>query len=177
MTITTSGSSINTNKLVYVAQVKEVDFQYSSWDQFQVVGFMAEQYFAGYPTNTSSTVRGSNTFSFVDAQMLSKVLIDTDVKYMLNQGDTLKLKEGYELKINQLDLKGNQVMMELLKDGKSIDSEVVKAPGTYKYEKKMGTIDNVPLVIANIPSVFAGTESSSATIDGVFHCLLYTSDP
>ncbi|MCK5659756.1 MAG: S-layer protein [Methanosarcinales archaeon] len=168
MIIDPSVRTIDTGDLTYVAQVQEVEFAYSSWDTFQVIGFMAEQYFAGYSGATHDDITDGDTFSFVKEEMLSKVLVDTDVKYMLNQGDTLKLEEGYELKINQLDINGNQVMLELLKDGKSIDTGVVRAPDTYRYTKDVGNLDDVPLVIASIQSVFAGTETSAVTVNGVF---------
>lgn len=168
MTIDPDGRTIRAGDLEYISEVREVDFQNGAWDSFQVIGFMAEQYFAGYSSKTHDDITDGDDFSFLKEEMLSKVLVDTDVKYMLNQGDALKLKDGYELKINQLDINGNQVMMELLKDGKSVDTEVVRAPDTYKYKKDVGTLDNVPIIIASIQSVFAGTETSAVTIEGVF---------
>jgi hypothetical protein len=87
---------------------------------------------------------------------------------MISTGASLELKEGYELKIIQLDIDGGQAQIELLKNGRSVDTDIVTSPDDYVYTEDLGKLDDVPLVVVHIDSVFAGTESDMLTINGIF---------
>ncbi|MHC1575533.1 MAG: S-layer protein domain-containing protein [Candidatus Methanogasteraceae archaeon] len=158
--------NIDENDLEYITTAADIEFEYGDWGEYKVIGFMAEKYFAGYEEDNTSIA--SEDIRLVSKDMLSKVLIDEDEKHMISTGASLKLKEGYELKIIQLDVNGNQAQIELLKNGKSVDMDVVKSPDSYIYTKDLGKLDDVPLVVVHINSVFAGTESDMLTIDGIF---------
>ena len=182
--------TISEGKIKYSTKPLSVSFEFGEWGEYDVVGFMAEKYFAGYNSDTSSKIT-SDKPSLLNDNMLSKVLRDDNEKHTLYQGDSLDLDEGYAIKINQLDLNGNQVMLEILKDGKSVDTGIVN-PGnnpTYAYTKDVGAVDKLPIIVLHIESVFQGTETAAVTIDGLFqisseyksveagdkYCLLYTS--
>ncbi|MCK5661456.1 MAG: hypothetical protein KAH86_08855, partial [Methanosarcinales archaeon] len=109
--------TIDDGDLEYTTTPQSVSFEFGSeWGKYDVVGFMAEKYFAGYNDDTKSVITDDSP-SLLNDNLLSKVLTDSDEKYTLNQGDSLDLQEGYAIKINQLDINGNQVMLEILKDG------------------------------------------------------------
>src|SRR5665648_1072986 len=161
--------TIKEGDIKYSTKPQSVSFEFDGWGEYDVVGFMAEKYFAGYNINTSSKIT-SDRPSLLNDNMLSKVLRDDNEKYTLYQGDSLNLDEGYAIKINQLDLNGNQVMLEILKDGKSVDTGIVN-PGnnpTYAYTKDVGAVDKLPIIVLHIESVFQGTETAAVTIDGLF---------
>ncbi len=154
---------------MYETTAIEIDFDYSKWGQYKVIGFMAEKYFAGYGSNTDDEIT-DDTISLVSSGMLSKVLIDEDKKHTISTGASLQLEEGYELKIIQLDVNGNKAQIELTKDGKSISggTGIIDAPDTFVYTKDIGSVDDVPVIAIYVDSVFAGTETSMLVINGIF---------
>jgi S-layer protein (TIGR01567 family) len=158
--------TIDEDKLKYITTAADIDFEYDDWGKYKVIGFMAEKYFAGYEKDKTDIT--TEDISLISKDMLSKVLIDEDEKHMISTGASLELKEGYELKVIQLDVDGNQAQVELLKNGKSVDTDIVRSPDNYIYEKDLGKLDDVPLVAVRITSVFAGTESDMLVIEGIF---------
>ncbi|MEA1870211.1 MAG: S-layer protein domain-containing protein [Euryarchaeota archaeon] len=158
--------TIEAGAIEYVTEATDVDFEYGDWGSYKVIGFMAEKYFAGYEEDDASIA--DENIRLLSKDMLSKVLIDEDEKHTISTGASLELKEGYELKIIQLDTDGSQAQLELMKDGKSVDTEIVTSPDDYVYEKDLGKLDDVPLVVLHIDSVFAGTEIGMVVIEGAF---------
>ena len=49
------------------------------------------------------------------------MLIDDDTKTTISVGSTIALQEGYVLKATDIDLKGRQMLISLLKDGTEVD--------------------------------------------------------
>ncbi len=158
--------TIEEDDLKYITTAADIDFEYDDWGTYKVIGFMAEKYFAGYEEDNTSIA--DEDISLISKDMLSKVLIDEDEKHTVSTGASLELKEGYELKVIQLDIDGGQAQIELMKNGKSVDTDVVTSPDDYIYEKDLGKLDDVPLVAVRITSVFAGTESNMLVIEGIF---------
>ncbi len=165
-----SGSSIPTGKLVYSTSPQEVSFEYSNFGKYHVIGFMADKYFAGYTDNTKppnpSTSIG--TKSTITQGQLHKILIDDEEKRTISIGSTLTLKDGYVLKATDIDMGARTMLLVLLKDGSEVDSTPLSAGQTYVYTKKVGSVDNLPIIIVRFDSVFSGTEMQAAFIKGVF---------
>ena len=128
---------------------------------------MADKYFAGYKAgDVSDTDR-----SLISDGQLRRVLVDSDNESTITTGSVLPLEEGYELRIKQIDINGNKVLLSLAKDGDEVDSKVVSPDGvkssTYKYEVDIAG-EKTPIVLAHISNVFASTESDLVTVDGLF---------
>lgn len=162
-----SSRSISEHNLKYDTKVQPIDFKFKDWGKYQVIGFMADKYFAGY----SGTNVLDKDLSLINDGQLRQVLIDNNDEKTIVQGSVMPLEEGYELRIKQIDVNGNKVYLALAKDGKEIDSKVI-SPGTLKsstYQYKV-TIsgEDTPIIMAHIPSVFAGSESGIVTVDGLF---------
>ena len=164
-----SGRSIDSNGLAYSTKAQDTDFQFGDWGSYQVIGFMADKYFAGY----NAGVVSSTNRSLINDGQLRKVLVDSDNESTLTTGSALPLEEGYELRIKQIDINGNKVFLSLAKDGEEVDSKVVSPESgdakssTYKYEVDV-TGEKTPIVLAHISNVFASTESDLVTVDGLF---------
>ncbi len=163
--------SIAEHNLKYDTNVQPVDFKFKDWGKYQVIGFMADKYFAGYNNQTAF----ADEASVISEGQLRKVLLDSDDSQTIASGSVLPLQEGYELRIKEVDLNGNKVFLALAKDGKEIDSKVVTPSGeakdrasNYMYKVDMGSEKNVPMIIAHVQSVFTSTESNLATVDAVF---------
>jgi S-layer protein (TIGR01567 family) len=165
----TGGNKINEKDLVYTTSPQEVKFKFEEWGKYDVIGFMADKFFAGYNDLTEFTDAASG----INEGQLRKVLLDSDSSQTIASGSVLPLQEGYELRIKQVDLNGNKVYLALARDGKEIDSKVVTPssdPKTsnYMYKVDMGSEKDVPMITAHIQSVFQSTESSLATVDAIF---------
>ena len=64
---------IDEGKLTYSTKAQDTDFEFEDWGVYQVIGFMADKYFAGYKATRSST-----EVSMISDGQLRKVLIDDD---------------------------------------------------------------------------------------------------
>lgn len=158
--------AIDSGNIRYTSDVQDISFEFDDWGKYQVIGFMAEKYFAGY-----SETEVVDDVSLINENQLRRVLIDSDDEKTITSGSVLPLEEGYELRIKEIDINGNKVHLALAKDGDEIDSKVISPDSlksaTYMYEEKIGGKD-VPLIMAHVSNVFAGAESSLVTIDGLF---------
>ncbi|HWQ19155.1 MAG TPA: S-layer protein domain-containing protein [Methanotrichaceae archaeon] len=172
--LTKSGSgysrSVDANDLKYSTTVQGIDYKFSDWGRYQVLGFMADKYFAGYAGTESGVA--DNDISLINENQLRKVLIDSDDSRSITTGSVLPLANGYELRIKEIDTDGNKVWLALAKDGKEIDSKVVQPldlkSATYEYKEDIGGSKDTPLILAHVSNVFTSAESSLVTIDGLF---------
>ncbi|MCE8424176.1 MAG: hypothetical protein J5U17_00180 [Candidatus Methanoperedens sp.] len=163
-----SGTSLEDGKLKYSTTAQEVNFTHDSLGSYQVMGFMAEKYFAGY--SSGSKPSNYRTISTIGSSQLHKVLIDNDDKSTITEGGTLTLKEGYVLKMTAVDIGAGsgQIWVTLLKDGSEIDQSVLASGQEYIYTKKVGRVSDLPILVVHFESVFRGREVNAAFIKGVF---------
>ena len=162
--------SIDSGNLIYSTTAEKMDFEFGDWGEYQVIGFMAEKYFAGYLEGDGEIF--DNDVSLINDGQLRRVLVDSDDESTITTGSVLTLEEGYELRIKQIDIDGNKVYLGLAKDGEEIDSKVVSPQSslksaTYEYKVEISGEDQ-PIIMAHISNVFASTESDLVTVDGVF---------
>ena len=172
--LTKSGSgysrSVDANDLKYSTSVQGIDYKFSDWGRYQVLGFMADKYFGGYGGTDPEVA--DNDISLINENQLRKVLIDSDDSRSITTGSVLPLANGYELRIKEIDTNGNKVWLALARDGKEIDSKVVQPldlkSATYEYKEDIGGSKDTPLILAHVSNVFTSAESSLVTIDGLF---------
>ncbi|AKB20932.1 S-layer protein domain-containing protein [Methanosarcina sp. WH1] len=160
-----SGRSVDNEVLVYSTSPALVKFEHEGWGSYEVVGFMAEKYFAGYPDNT---LGNSKSVSVLSDSILAKVLIDDDNKKSMFTGSSITLENGYSLKASEVDVSGEKVIFELYKDGKLVDSEIISQNGDYIYEADIGKAEGVPMIAVHINTVFRSQETDAVFIEGVF---------
>jgi S-layer protein (TIGR01567 family) len=160
-----SGRSINDDALVYSTSPALVKFEQESWGSYEVIGFMAEKYFAGYPANTFGN---SRNVSVLSDDILSKVLIDDDNRKSMFTGSSIALENGYSLKASEVDVNGNRVLVELYKDGRLLDSGIVPSNGDYIYEADIGGAEDVPMIAVHVSTVFRSRETDAVFIEGIF---------
>ena len=166
MTIKDIGRSIDSGNIEYVTRPTETDFEYNNWGSYQVIGFMAEKYFAGYSEDNSTVV--ADDISPISDGILSKILIDSDDKKSANAGDSLALEEGYSLNIVEVDVNGESVWVQLEKDGEVVDDGFISSGEDYVYKTNLGEAEDVPIIIAHFGTVFSGTETSAVFVQGLF---------
>lgn len=166
MTITGIGRNIDDGDIEYITKPTETAFEYGSWGSYQIIGFMAEKYFAGY-SKTNSTVIGEDV-SLISDGVLSKILIDSDDKESAYSGDSFELEDGYALNIVEVDINGKSVWVQLEKDGDVVDDDFITSDSNYIYETEVGESEDVPIIIVHFGTVFAGAETSAVFIQGIF---------
>ena len=182
MTITDDDVLDEPGGILYRTTAQKDDFDFDEWGEYYTIGFLAEEYFAGYieadadPKENSYLFDESTDENLMVDEQLSKILTDDDDEYTFTTGTPLKLAEGYELSIKAIDLEGDKVYVELYKDGKSVDSAVVEPSTenpmmedkTYTYTKDMGDTEDIVVVAVHFKNAFRGAEQDLATVDGIW---------
>jgi len=166
MKITDIKRDIDAGNIEYSTKPTNTEFEYGEWGSYQIIGFMAEKYFAGYNDNT--TVDGIDEVSLISDGVLSKILIDSDDKESAYAGDSFELEDGYSLNIVEVDVNGESVWVQLEKDGDVVDDNFITSGKDYVYETEIGEAEDVPIIIVHFGTVFAGTETSAVFIQGIF---------
>ncbi|HSD57116.1 MAG TPA: S-layer protein domain-containing protein, partial [Methanotrichaceae archaeon] len=166
--------------VVYKTTAQQDDFDFEDWGSYNVIGFLAEKYFAGYiegaDTENDVLFEESTDENVLADEQLLKILVDNDDEMTVTSGTPLKLEEGYELAIKSIDIDGNKVYLELTKDGEVIDSKVISpsadqatmADKTYFYKADVGDSEDVVLVGAHFKNAFRGADQNLATVDGLW---------
>jgi S-layer protein (TIGR01567 family) len=163
------GSTIPANGLTYSTSPQQVSFNYTDFGKYQVIGFMADKYFAGYSGQTVADPTSSfGDISTIAQGQLHKVLIDDNTKHTIAVGGTMALQDGYVLKATDIDLNARSMLLTLLKDGAEVDSTPLSAGQTYVYSKRVGNVESLPLILVRFDSVFSGQELQAAFIKGIF---------
>src|SRR5512136_2526364 len=81
--------AIDEHDLKYKTTAQPINFDFKEWGKYQVIGFMADKYFAGYSgTNVVDDI------SLINEGQLRKVLMDTNDEKTIVQGSVLPLEEG-----------------------------------------------------------------------------------
>ena len=165
LTIEDIERSLGSGDIEYKTIPITIDFEQDIWETYEVIGFMADRYFAGY---TDKTTFASDSDSLLDERQLSKVLLDTDKKYNVKSGTPLELEEEYEFRIAEFGSGGDAVMVALFKNGEKVTEDIVEQDDTFVYEKDMGGAKDMPIIAIYFDSVFVGTETSTVVIEGIF---------
>ncbi len=165
LTIEDIDSSLGSGDIIYKTSPIPVNFEYGTWGKYNVIGFMAERYFAGY---RDVTTFASSSENLLAKRQLSKVLLDTDDRYRVNAGSALELEEGYEFMITEFGSGGDAVMVGLFKDGGKVKEDIVSEGDTFVYKKDLGSARDIPILAIYIKTVFTGIETSTVIVEGIF---------
>ena len=177
LTLTITGGNVlaEDTGVVYRTEAQANDFDFEDWGQYMTIGFLADEYFAAYVDG--SHLAGESTDSnLMKDEQLSKVLMDDDEERTFTTGTPLKLAEDYELAIQAIDLDGNKVFVQLMKNGAMVNSAVVEPSKagatlkdkTYVYKKDMGDTEKIVLIAVHFKNAFRGANTDLATIDGIW---------
>jgi S-layer protein (TIGR01567 family) len=166
--------------LRYNTVSQEAPFAFRDWGYYQVLGFLGNRYFAGYSSRESDWGEPSHLYSrsedpaLLTAQQLTKILLDYRSQRVLKKGESLKLEEGYELLLQGVNEDG-QAMLELLKDGQSMDTQIIApsvegatiADKTYLYTGNLGDSSIITIAV-HFKNAYRDEAQAAATIDGVW---------
>jgi S-layer protein (TIGR01567 family) len=179
ITMTITGDALEEPEgVVYTTEAQQNDFDFEEWGKYWTIGFLAEEYFAAYVEDGAEAYLAEDSTDdnlMVDEQ-LSKVLFDDDEERTFTTGTPLKLEEDYELAIQAIDLDGNKVYVQLMKDGAVVDSAVVEpskdgadiADKTYTYTRDLGDTEDIVVIAVHFKNAFRGADQDLATVDGIW---------
>ncbi|MGC9515997.1 S-layer protein domain-containing protein, partial [Methanocrinis sp.] len=183
ITMTVTGGNVldEDGGVVYETSAQRNDFDFEDWGEYMTIGFLAEEYFAAYVENEAEPLKAyladdSTDTNLLADEQLSKVLYDDDEERTFTTGTPLKLEEDYELAIQAIDLDGNKVYVQLMKDGAVVDSAVVEPSKdgatmqdkTYTYKKDMGDTEDIVVIAVHFKNAFRGADQDLATVDGIW---------
>jgi S-layer protein (TIGR01567 family) len=125
--------------------------------KYYLMGFFGSQYLA-MPENPADLSAGCQP------DKIAKILMETgDDKKQMSSGDKWELAGGWSLVVQQVDVEGKKVWLQLNKGGEEIDTAVVSGDKelastqrTYLYKDK----DDNPVFYCYVDSVFQGTADS-----------------
>ena len=157
--------TVPADRLIYSTVPEEVKFKYNAWGSYKVIGFMADKYFAGYTSSTNIT--DVDPVSTLNYKQLHKVLMDDKDAHTLRASTTYPLGDGYALNLKDIGA-GRVAMISITKDGGEVDNAIVDVGETYTFSKKVGSINDLPIIILHIRTVFMGTTDNMVQIDGIF---------
>ncbi|MCX6674563.1 MAG: S-layer protein domain-containing protein [Methanothrix sp.] len=170
--------------LTYATVAQTKDFEYKPWGSYMVIGFLGEKCFAGYLDNMNSQFESgyesvlfrvsADENSLADEQ-LEQILLDEDTGRIVNKGESVKLKEGYELVLKGISDEG-KVYLNLLKDGKVVDEsfiapskyEATQYDKTYYYRKNVGSQENLAIIAVHFRTTYKDEDYTMAIADGIW---------
>ena len=181
ITLSITGGNVldEPNGIKYETTAQKDTFDFDEWGEFWTIGFLAEEYFAAYVEGGKEDAYlyyDSTDRNLMVDEQLSKVLIDDDEERTFTTGTPLELEEDYELAIQAIDLDGNKVYVQLMKDGAVVDSAVVEPSKdgadvqdkTYTYKKWLGDTEKIVVIAVHFKNAFRGTDQDLATVDGIW---------
>ncbi len=154
--------------LKYNSYVEPVEFEYDDWGTYDVICLFSQLWFVGYGPGTGPDI---GRVSMLEYDMIGQVLIDTDLMDKALAGEVYFLKDGYELYIRDLvkgDVEEDKIFVELVKSGEVLDSAVIGSNSTYVYEKDVGDVDDLPIIVVRVGSIFSDEREQFAVIEGLF---------
>ncbi|MDD4094487.1 MAG: S-layer protein domain-containing protein, partial [Methanothrix sp.] len=98
----------------------------------------------------------------------SDILLNSTNSQIIDLETPLRLEEGYELAFRPIDINGDKVYLELIKNGQVIDSKVIipanEANGSFIYSRP-GTS---PAIMVHFKNAFRGVDRDLATADRIW---------
>ena len=165
------------NGVVYSTEAQQKDFNFAKWGKYWTIGFLGENYFAGYVSDGagSSRSRLSDTSEddnlLVDEQ-LSKVLVDNAEPLKIKDGDVFELEEGFAVKF-LVDNSCEMVFVELYKDGNLAERDYFIVPDTYIYTTDLGDSQDIAVLAIHLADVNC-TGGRTCVIDGIWQISTHT---
>jgi len=174
--------------IIYKTTAQPKNFKFNAWGSYQVIGFLAERYFAAYNVDITQKMKdaGENATPYLydksknrnlmTNEQISKVIEDSDTERTIASASPLKLGEGYQLDVQSIEVDGSKVYVELSKDGAVVDSKVIQpsisnakmGDKTYYYKKDLGDTKEIVVMAVHFKNAFRGTDTNVSTVDGVF---------
>ena len=148
-----------------------IPYDYSAYGDY--IGFYdsGDPYLISYNNNEPSGV--SDEDSLFSKSWAVKVLVDEEDTDSVYLGNSIILEDGYAIDIVTITNNGDNVLLNLLQNGTSVDSAIIlEENDIYVYRTRVNCgndyIDDFPIIIFKIDTIFRGTESNAVFFNGLF---------
>jgi S-layer protein (TIGR01567 family) len=108
----------------YKTYPKPKKFKFDKWGFYQIIGFLGEENFAGYMDGSLLNEK-SDGLSLLDQGRISKILMDDNGERTIKLGESIRLKEGYEFSVKEINL--DKIFVVLKKYGDQVDSKSISS--------------------------------------------------
>jgi len=179
LTMDIVGNTLEEGKVQYRTESEQKSFEFKEWGGYNVIGFMGEEYFAGYgPDGYLSEI--SNDVNLLDDGILLKVLRDDSEERVISTSNPLELEDGYELRVKNVDIEGNKAYIELYKDGSFLDEKVITpsiesasmVEKTYYFSRSFAgsgeSGNDIAIIAVHFKNAYRSSDGDAASVDGVF---------
>lgn len=176
--MTTYGNTLDEpNGVIYETVAQQKDFNFAEWGEYWTMGFLGENYFAGYVPDETGSLRSRLSDASEDDNMLvdeqlSKVLIDSAEPRRIKDGDILTIEEGFATKFF-VDNSCEMVFLELYKDNNLLKRDYFYAPDTYVYTTNLGDSQDVAVLAIHVADVNCKGDRT-CVIDGIWQISTYS---
>ncbi len=105
----------------------------------------------------------------IDPMDEESAMIVEDEEKTMHTGDRWQLRNDYMMEVVSIDLNGNNAVIRLSRNGKTIDQQVVSRDTPFEYEKQItedGRTYDQTIVSMNLTGVMRGTDDELATFEG-----------
>jgi S-layer protein (TIGR01567 family) len=177
-----NGSIGEPRGVTYTTTAQPKEFEYYNWGSYSAIGFLGNEYFAGYHESADDDAWSApilydvseDEFSLADEQLV-KILMDEYLNKIVKKGESIKLKEGYELVLKGISDEG-RIYLNLLKDGELVDESFISPSvdsatmrdKTYYYCKDVGSQENVAIIAAHFRTTYKDEDYAMAIVDGIW---------
>jgi len=107
----------NESNITDVCSVVSTSYKWVSNEQYPVIDLFGDKYVPLFNTNESIWDAHVNK--------LAKLILDSNERHVLKDGEKLDLGQGYALEAKQISIPNQQAWLEFTKDGKYVDDRIV----------------------------------------------------
>jgi len=153
----------------YSSDVQNIDFEVDDWGSYEVICFLGDIWFAGYGPSTISDIEENDMLK--DYKQIGRILFDAELKDKLTGGGGYFLEEGYQISIRDVakeDVEEDRIFIELSKNNQFLESAVIESNSTYVYKADVGDMNDVPIILLKIGSIFRNESEQFVMIEGLF---------
>lgn len=122
VTVDTASAADNISSITNVCDVVGTNYKWGPHEQYPVIDLFGEKNIPLFTAN------GSIWDAHVNK--LAKLVLDSDDKYILKDGEKLDLGHGYALEAKQINIYKREAWLEFTKDGQYIADQIVSTNST-----------------------------------------------
>ncbi|MBN1323485.1 MAG: hypothetical protein JW986_05725 [Methanotrichaceae archaeon] len=168
----------------YLTSPKERRFAMPLWGWYRSIGFLGEDHLAAYSERTVVVGEEEIKPPLFEAcedsdplkeEQLQRVLINSEDRVLLRQGQTLSLKGGYILDIVEVDSLKETIAITLQMAGVVLDRATIKASSkaeiaekTYIYRRTVGELKGLVTIAVYFSGIIKHIAGDRAAIEGIF---------
>ncbi|WP_406655755.1 ankyrin repeat domain-containing protein [Methanolobus sp. ZRKC2] len=136
------------------------NYENEEWGSYKAVIIDGKKYLVAYTKNSEFLIGSPALISY---DITSEIIIDSDETIALFPGLSVKLEDDYSLYI--ADIIDDVVCFRLKKGDREVDDGIVATQDIdYKYESRLGTNFDFPIIVID----FSSTEDEELYISGIF---------